>query len=108
MTNLNQKLTEAIDALIPKANLVGKPGQTMLKPGGWIKEPELRHVLWALGVKKQEPEIEAYEDGTGVLRIYPLKGSSSDWDYDLTKSLYSQTDEVKEWLLNLLASPKGE
>jgi hypothetical protein len=113
--NLNQKLTEAIDKLIPEAKLKHPhcldggfevyhdincnpiPGSKDCTTG----EPELRHVMWALKAAKH---FYIYVNTEGeFVDESPLNGYPETLGfYDLTKSLYKQTEELRQWLLNLL------
>lgn len=66
-------------------------------------EPELRHVLWALEKAQPEASIEMHVYGGRMcFTIREADGHISPRWYDLTRSLYAQDEEVKEWLLNLL------
>jgi len=68
-------------------------------------EPELRHIIHASIVLAKELLIEPTCSGHGLI-IARLDRKPMDDDYsityDLTKSLFGQTLEVRQWLLNLL------
>jgi hypothetical protein len=112
MKDINQKLTQAIHELIPEAGLIAEPLKyDPLGPSGLPKassfilgedatygEPTLRHVLWALDVSENKWQVssEVYAE----LEIYNDENASE--TYDLTESLYEQTEETKQWLLDLL------
>lgn len=74
-------------------------------------EPELRHVLWALDVTGAGPELAGLGEGEFVIESWANDGIGSrkrvaDWrvKYDLTASLFNQSEETKQWLLTLLTS----
>lgn len=122
MNNLNQQLVQAIDRLCPEAGLYRAPrcfecnGSGKVQPAAHIdpvdcplcdnvpKEPEswltpeLRHVLWALS---RSGRILYYCFGDiEVLEIVNKKRENCKYPY--SKSLFSQEDSIKEFLLNLL------
>jgi DNA-directed RNA polymerase subunit M/transcription elongation factor TFIIS len=119
MENLNQKLTQAIHELIPEAVLdkswsrhtcgllMGCEGCNMERIEKW-DEPLLRHVLWALEVVGFENHFAISTDGAFMQwnpEFFSRDYNESNITYDLTKTLYEQTEETKQWLLDLL-TPK--
>jgi hypothetical protein len=124
MENLNQKLTQAIHELIPEAGLMElktlpcprcdavppcvscatHPLQELT-----ITEPTLRHVLWALEVAVFENHFAISTDGAFMQwnpEFFCRDYNESNITYDLTKTLYEQTEETKQWLLDLLTPKK--